>query len=229
MERDGNANGEVDKKAPPNTQANQIYKELKIKPVKNSEGSIDLGDQNKQNEQQVNKSRPSSSANKSQQQISNLQQSGSKKKSYYQDMSQQKKSKFSSACLQTFLGSRKLEAIVILLEIVYAILVFIYFALDNKQYKDDENIQSTLDVIRIVELIILISLLVKLFFRTIAFGFIKTISDVWVSFDASLIVIIIALLFIDMGVSGDSYETVSKVIKSILRFLRLTLLFKKIN
>lgn len=50
MERDGNANGEVDKKAPPNTQANQIYKELKIKPVKNSEGSIDLGDQNKQNE-----------------------------------------------------------------------------------------------------------------------------------------------------------------------------------
>lgn len=84
----------------------------------------------------------------------------------------QPRSKFSSACLQTFLGSRKLEAIVILVEIVYAILVFIYFALDNKQYKDDESIQSTLDVIRIVELIILISLLVKLFFRTIAFGFI---------------------------------------------------------
>lgn len=48
--------------------------------------------------------------------------------------------------LYKFVTSKWFDYIIIILVFIYTLLVFIYFALDTRQYKDNDNIQKALDI-----------------------------------------------------------------------------------
>jgi len=53
--------------------------------------------------------------------------------------------------------------------------------------------------------------------------------DRWLLFDAAVIVCSVVLVFLDIFVSSKKFSTISKIIRGIFRFLRIFLLFRKVN
>eukprot|EP00825_Cyclidium_porcatum_P049592 TRINITY_DN8606_c0_g1_i4.p1 TRINITY_DN8606_c0_g1~~TRINITY_DN8606_c0_g1_i4.p1 ORF type:complete len:344 (+),score=54.80 TRINITY_DN8606_c0_g1_i4:161-1192(+) len=131
--------------------------------------------------------------------------------------------------LYKFVTSKWFDYIIIILVFIYTLLVFIYFALDTRQYKDNDNIQKALDIEQIIEMTILSIFQLEIVLKVIAFGFKNFIKDRWQLFDALVISISIIILALDMNLENKSFKTISKVVRGIFRFLRLFLVFRKIT
>jgi len=128
-----------------------------------------------------------------------------------------------------FLQSRFFDYIIIFLVLIYTLLVFIYFALDTTDNSDNNDIQFVLKVVYFVELAILIIFIIEIILKIVAFTVKEYFKDKWLVFDAIVIVISIVLVCTDMAVDNESFSSISKVIRGIFRFLRLFLVFRKLN
>ena len=51
----------------------------------------------------------------------------------------------------------------------------------------------------------------------------------WAIFDALIIIASIILIILDLILEGDAFTTISKVLRGVFRFLRLFLVFRKVN
>ncbi|CAD8199035.1 unnamed protein product [Paramecium pentaurelia] len=126
-------------------------------------------------------------------------------------------------------GIPLIDKAVIALVVLFTLLVFINFSFTSNDAKEDPNIDKTLFVTKIIELVILILFVLEISIRCYQNGFIIYFSDCWSFFDALIIVASIILIILDLNLQGDAFTTISKVLRGIFRFLRLFLVFRKYN
>ncbi|CAD8190497.1 unnamed protein product [Paramecium pentaurelia] len=126
-------------------------------------------------------------------------------------------------------GIPLIDKAVIALVVIFTLLVFINFSFTSNDAKEDPNIDKTLFVTKIIELVILILFVLEISIRSYTNGFIVYFSDCWSFFDALIIIASIVLIILDLNLQGDAFITISKVLRGIFRFLRLFLVFRKYN
>ncbi|CAD8096531.1 unnamed protein product [Paramecium primaurelia] len=126
-------------------------------------------------------------------------------------------------------GIPLIDKAVIALVVIFTLLVFINFSFTSNDAKEDPNIDKTLFVTKIIELVILILFVFEISIRSYTNGFIVYFSDCWSFFDALIIIASIVLIILDLNLQGDAFITISKVLRGIFRFLRLFLVFRKYN
>ncbi|CAD8196915.1 unnamed protein product [Paramecium pentaurelia] len=130
---------------------------------------------------------------------------------------------------QKQVGIPLIDKIVIILVVLFTLLVFINFSFTSNDAKEDPDIEKTLFITKIIELVILILFVLEISFRCINVGPITYFSDLWSVFDALIIVASIVLIILDLNLEGEAFTTISKVLRGIFRFLRLFLVFRKFN
>ncbi|CAK87723.1 unnamed protein product (macronuclear) [Paramecium tetraurelia] len=130
---------------------------------------------------------------------------------------------------QKQVGIPLIDKIVIVLVVFFTLLVFINFSFTSNDAKEDADIDKTLFITKIIELVILILFVLEISIRCITVGFITYFSDLWSVFDALIIIASIVLIILDLNLEGDAFTTISKVLRGIFRFLRLFLVFRKFN
>ncbi|CAD8117077.1 unnamed protein product [Paramecium sonneborni] len=126
-------------------------------------------------------------------------------------------------------GIPLIDKVVIILVVLFTLLVFINFSFTSNDAKEDADIEKTLFITKIVELVILILFVLEISFRILSVGLISYFSDLWAIFDALIIIASIVLIILDLILEGDAFTTISKVLRGIFRFLRLFLVFRKFN
>ncbi|CAD8106543.1 unnamed protein product [Paramecium sonneborni] len=126
-------------------------------------------------------------------------------------------------------GIPLIDKAVIALVVLFTLLVFINFSFTSNDAKEDSNIEQTLFITKIVELVILILFVLEISVRCYTNGLIVYFSDCWSFFDALIIIASIVLIILDLNLQGDAFTTISKVLRGIFRFLRLFLVFRKYN
>ena len=67
--------------------------------------------------------------------------------------------------------SKEFDYFIIFLVIIYTLLVFIYFALDNEENRKIEDITFTLNIVQIIEMVILIIFATEILLRIYSDGF----------------------------------------------------------
>lgn len=80
-----------------------------------------------------------------------------------------------------------------------------------------------------IEFAILIIFSLEIILKVYTLGIKLYFKDKWMIFDAIVIIFSIVLLALDLELSNESFKIISKVLRSIFRFLRLFLVFRKIN
>lgn len=135
------------------------------------------------------------------------------------------------------MSSRLIDYIIIGLVGMFLCISFINFSftcmklLYNSAKNADENpdIALTLFVVSIIEMIILATFLLEIILKSIAFGVKVYFKDYWLVFDAIIIVLSMIMLLLDFVLKDAQFMTVSKVIRGVFRFLRLFLVFRKVQ
>lgn len=147
--------------------------------------------------------------------------------------------------LSNFLKSRLFDYLIILLVFIFTIIVFIYFAIDTSEYNDNESIQLTITIVQNIELGILCFFSIEVFLKIYTFGFYVSFfflfllkklkkkqdyfKDNWLIFDTIIIILSIVILVLDIILNNSSFTTASKILRGIFRFLRMFLVFRKVN
>jgi len=70
--------------------------------------------------------------------------------------------------VSAFVRSKTFDYLIIILVLCYTAIIFLYFALDTKEYEGNGNIGTALDVISYIELSILITFCLEIFLRVYA-------------------------------------------------------------
>lgn len=71
--------------------------------------------------------------------------------------------------------------------------------------------------------------MMEIFLKIVAVGVREYFRDSWLLFDAIVIIASVVLLALDFTLENDSFSTISKILRGIFRFLRLFLVFRKVN
>lgn len=128
-----------------------------------------------------------------------------------------------------FLSSRIFEYLVVVLIIMYCILVFLNFGINDAATEQDE-INKINTVLLIIELSILSFFVLEILMNNFAYGFKYYFRDRLLLFDALIIVGSIALVIVDLITIGHdgSFNLISKIIRGVFRFFRIFLMFRKV-
>lgn len=76
---------------------------------------------------------------------------------------------------------------------------------------------------------ILIIFMGEIILKIIAVGLKEYFNDTWLLFDALVIVASVVLLILDFTLDNSEFSTISKILRGIFRFLRLFLVFRKVD
>lgn len=78
-------------------------------------------------------------------------------------------------------------------------------------------------------MVILIIFILEIWLKVIAVGAKEYFRDSWLVFDAIVILASVVLLILDFTLNNSQFSTISKILRGIFRFLRLFLVFRKVN
>lgn len=70
-----------------------------------------------------------------------------------------------------FVSSKPFDLTIIWLVVVYTVLVFILFALDNEENTNNSDIQLVIDIVQYIEMSILGIFMIEIILKVIAIGF----------------------------------------------------------
>jgi hypothetical protein len=70
--------------------------------------------------------------------------------------------------IERMVEDKRFDLFIIYLVIIYTLLIFIYFALDNQENRKNEDVVTTLSVVQYIEMVILIIFTFEIFFRVVA-------------------------------------------------------------
>lgn len=88
----------------------------------------------------------------------------------------------------------------------YTAIIFLYFALDTKEYEDNGNINTALDVISYIELSILVTFCFEIFLKVYADSVTGYFKDTFNLVDAVIIVLSMGLTIADIIVTGKTFS-----------------------
>lgn len=78
-------------------------------------------------------------------------------------------------------------------------------------------------------MVILGIFILEILLKVLVFGFKEYFKDSWLVFDAIVIFLSVVLLVLELTFDNDNFSTISKILRSVFRFLRLFLVFRKVN
>lgn len=128
--------------------------------------------------------------------------------------------------------SRVFEITILILVLLYVLIVFAYFLIDDLGFTNQERNEYLL-TLNIIELIILIVFLIEITFNTIAYGFSFYFRTKLLLFDAIVIIISFVLVIIELAIQDESknptLSLIARIVRGVFRFLRIFILFRKVS
>ncbi|EAR99060.2 3'5'-cyclic nucleotide phosphodiesterase family protein (macronuclear) [Tetrahymena thermophila SB210] len=126
-------------------------------------------------------------------------------------------------------NSKIFDYFIILMVIFYTLIIFVYFGLDSKQYDSIKEVQLALSIIQFIELSILIIFCIEIFLKIYALSASTYFKDKFNIWDAVFIFLSLVLTILDIIILDYTFSTITRIARSIFRFVRLFLVFRRVN
>ncbi|EGR33942.1 hypothetical protein IMG5_030060 [Ichthyophthirius multifiliis] len=129
--------------------------------------------------------------------------------------------------LKLILKSKIYDIFIIILIIIFICVMFSYFALENQQNENNQQITYTLKMFEFIELSLLLLFLTEILINIYVYSFKIYFSDLMYVLDFIIIIFSIIMLIIDIILLNQNFKKITKILRGIFRFLRLFLIFRK--
>ena len=126
--------------------------------------------------------------------------------------------------LADIMRSKPMDVLIIILIIIYTILVFLIFGIEDPYLKENPDLELSF---YIIELTILGIFVVEIFLSTVAFGKLYY-RDSWNIFDVLVIILSLAFVLMDLTIENTTVRGFFKI-RGIFRLLRVFILVRKLN